>query len=573
MSGFFKLLHDKPELPLFLTLVVGQFLGRVKIKEFGFGSVVGTLIAGIVMGIACKPEYPDMVRWSFFYLFLFGIGYGVGPQFFSSLRKDSFPLVALAAIIAVAGLIAVLGMTALFHFDEGTAVGLLSGGMTQSAALGTGISAINALPMDEAVKTQLAANAPLGDAITYGFGDLGLILWLTVFGPWLMKINFRQECTALAAKMAGVGEGAKALLAPPQFSFRAYRIEMPAVVGHTVGELEEHFSESRLAIQRVIRDGQPLKIVPTLALALGDTVVIAARSSLFAQGTQKIGSEVTDPNVLNVPLASAGVVIKSKTVARHSIADLLASPEIREAGRGVFVQSIHRGSTQLPVAFGTVIEAGDVVRIIGSPPDVERAIRLMGFREYDAEKTSIALVGGCIALGILLGFLAINVGGVPLGLGTSGSILVVGLVAGWLRGRTPILGAVPEPARRLLTDIGLVVFIAIIGLTAGPHAVAALHERGVGYFAKVLFAGAVVTLIGPLAGTIFGRWIMKINPVLILSGVAGAQTCTPGLNALRESGGNDVASLGYPVTYAIGNVLLTIWGPIVVAIVHAWRHG
>ena len=103
MDGFIKLLHDKPELPLFLTLVAGQFLGRIKIKGFGFGSVVGTLIAGIIIGIAVKPVYPEMVRWSFFYLFLFGIGYGVGPQFFSSLRKDSLPLVALAAIIDVTG--------------------------------------------------------------------------------------------------------------------------------------------------------------------------------------------------------------------------------------------------------------------------------------------------------------------------------------------------------------------------------------------------------------------------------------------------------------------------------------
>src|SRR5262245_38606775 len=141
MDGFFKLLHQKPELALFLTLVVGHFVGRIKFKGFGFGSVVGTLIAGIIIGIPAKPEFPDMVRWSFFYLFLFGIGYGVGPQFFSSLRKDTLPLVGLAVVIAVAGLLAVLGMCALFGFDAGTAIGLLSGGMTQSAALGTGISA------------------------------------------------------------------------------------------------------------------------------------------------------------------------------------------------------------------------------------------------------------------------------------------------------------------------------------------------------------------------------------------------------------------------------------------------
>jgi putative transport protein len=572
MDGFFKLLHAKPELALYLTLMGGQLLGRVKIKGIGFGTVVGTLVAGILIGIPSEPQFPDMVRWSFFYLFLFGIGYGVGPQFFSSLRRDTLPLVALAAVVAVAGLLAVLGVSGLCGFDEGTAVGLLSGGMTQSAALGTGISALNALPIDETAKTALVANAPLGDAITYGFGDLGLILWLTSIGPWVMRIDFRKECAALAAKMSGTGAAAKALLSPPQFAFRAYRIELPKLAGQLLGNLEKRFAEDRLAIQRVRRNGRDLKIRPALALAQGDTIVVAARSSLFSEAVQKIGPEVTEPEIVNIPLASAAAVVKSKSVARHSIAELAANPEIREAGRGVFVQSLHRGTAQLPLRSDTIVEAGDVVRLIGSPGDVDRAIRLVGFREYDPEKTSIALVGGCIALGIVLGLLAITVQGVPIGLGTSGSILVVGLVAGWLRGKTPLFGAVPEPARRLLTDIGLVVFIAIVGLTAGPHALAALHERGAGFFAMVLIGGTVVTMAGPVAGTLFGYWVLKMNPVLVLSGVAGAQTCTPGLNALREAGGDDVASLGYPVTYAIGNVLLTIWGPIVVAVVHTWRH-
>ena len=82
----------------------------------------------------------------------------------------------------------------------------------------------------------------------------------------------------------------------------------------------------------------------------------------------------------------------------------------------------------------------------------------------------------------------------------------------------------------------------------------------------------VVTLSAPLIATIVGYWFMKMNPVLLLSGIAGGRSCTPGLNALREAGGNHVTSLGYPVTYAIANVLLTVWGPVVVAFVHVWRH-
>ncbi|MGC4073168.1 MAG: TrkA C-terminal domain-containing protein [Nibricoccus sp.] len=572
MEHIISLLHEKPELPLFMALVLGQIIGRFKIKEFSFGPVVGTLIAGLIIGIPIKPEYPDLIRWSFFYLFLFGIGYGVGPQFFSSLRKDTMPLVLLAVVVAVAGVSSVLLMTALFKFDVGTAVGLLSGGMTQSAALGTGLSAINALPIDPALKATLTANAPLADATTYGFGDLGLFLWLVVIGPWILRISFRKECEALAAKMAGTTENTKTLLTPPQFSFRAYRVEKPSPDRATVGSLEKNHAGDRLAVQRVVRKGRDLKVRPELALHEGDQVVLAARGAFFQNALETIGPEVTDPSIVNVPLSSVAVVVKSKNVARHTLDQLASQPAVRDAGRGVFVQSIKRGSEPIPLQPGTVIEAGDVVQIVGSPADVERAISLIGFREYDPEKTSIALIAGCIAIGIGLGFLAITVGGVPIGLGTSGSILVVGLVAGWLRGRTPAFGAVPEPARRLLTDIGLIIFVAIIGLTAGPHAITALHERGLAFFGKVFFSGIVVTIAGPLAGTLVGHWVFKMNPVILLSGIAGSQTCTPGLNALRDAGGNNVAVLGYPVTYAIGNVLLTVAGPIVVAIVYGWGH-
>jgi putative transport protein len=533
---------------------------------------VGTLIAGILIGIPAKPEYPDLVKWSFFYLFLFGIGYGVGPQFFSSLRKDTLPLVALAFVIAVAGVGMTIATSVLFKFDLGTAVGLLSGGMTQSAALGTGLSALHGLPIEEAEKARLAANAPLADAITYGFGDLGLILWLTVFGPWVLKINFRQECVALAAKMAGTTAGDKPLVAPLQFAFRAYVVENAALKGKTIGAFEADHAEARLSVERLVRGGRQLELKPRQALARGDIVVVAARAEFFAEAATTIGSEETNPDIVRVPLTTVSVVVKSKQVARHSLGELLASPEIHAGGRGVFLLSLHRGSEQMPLAPDTVIEAGDVVRLVGSSANVERAVGVIGFKEYDAEKTNLSLLAGGIALGIVLGFLSIRIGGVPVGLGTSGSILVVGLVAGWLRGRTPVFGAIPEPARRLLTDIGLIVFIAIIGLTAGPHAVDALKERGVEFFAKVFFAGVVVTMAGPIVGTLFAHWVLKMNPVFILGGITGGQTCTPGLNALRDMGGSNVAVLGYPVTYAIGNVLLTVSGPVVVAVLYGWSH-
>jgi putative transport protein len=168
--------------------------------------------------------------------------------------------------------------------------------------------------------------------------------------------------------------------------------------------------------------------------------------------------------------------------------------------------------------------------------------------------------------------LKINVAGVALGLGTAGSILLIGLVGGWARSRYPVFGAIPEPAQRLLMDIGLIVFIAVVGLHAGPHAVEAYRVSGGAFFATIFVAGAIVTTVPLAVGLLVARYLLKLNPLMILGGLAGAQTCTPGLTALREASGSNVGSLAYTVPYAIGNILLTIWGPVVVAIVHAIRH-
>src|SRR4249919_3677274 len=199
LEGF---LHDSPGLCLFLAILLGTIIGRFHVKGVGFGSVVGTLLAGMIVGILAKPELPDLLRWTFFYLFLFSIGYSVGPQFFGSLKRDAVPQIVLALVVAVSGLATVIAVSAVFGFDEGLAVGVLSGGMTQSAALGTGLSAIAELPIPEEEKIRLAANAPLADAITYGFGDFGLILFLTWLGPKILGADLRREAKLLEEQLS-----------------------------------------------------------------------------------------------------------------------------------------------------------------------------------------------------------------------------------------------------------------------------------------------------------------------------------------------------------------------------------
>jgi putative transport protein len=559
-------LHKLPELSLFLSILLGHFIGRFHFKGVGFGAVVGTLIAGILIGILAKPQLPELLRWAFFYLFLFSIGYSIGPQFFGSLRRVTLPQVALAVIISVTGLATVIGMSMLFDFDEGVAVGLLSGGMTQSAALGTGLSAISELPISAELKATLSANAPLADAITYGFGDLGLILFLTAIGPWLMKADLKKEARTLEQQMSG-GAAKSAVFSDVLFAFRAYRLERLA--GVAVGELEERYASGRLAVQRVRRGGDVLEISAGLVLVQDDEIVVSGRRGALSAFERDAGPELDDPELLAIPLKTAVVVVTNKNAHGKTLAVLAADQQL---ARGVYLESIQRGEVMLPARPWTVVERGDILHIVGAPEDVERAGAHIGFVEKDLARTDLAFLAGGISLGIVFGLLKFNVGDIPLGLGTAGSILVIGLLAGWARSRYPVFGSIPEPAQRLLADIGLIVFIAIVGLHAGPHAVEAYEKSGGAYFASIFFAGMVVTMMPIAVGAIFARKVFNMNPLMVLGAIAGAQTCTPGLNALRDASGSNIGSLAYTVPYAIGNILLTVWGPVVVAIMYAIRN-
>ena len=313
MDQVVAFLHDSPGLCLFLSIMLGTIIGRFHFKGVGFGSVVGTLIAGIVIGIIAKPEQPEVLRWAFFYLFLFAIGYSVGPQFFGSLKKEALPQIALSVVVALAGLATVVVVSAAFGFDEGLAVGVLSGGMTQSAALGTGLSAISELPIPAESKATLIANAPLADAITYGFGDLGLILFLTWLGPKILRADLKKEAKELERKLSGSGSGER-VFSGAHHSVRAYAIENAQIAGSTLASLEERFAIERVSVQRVQRGDELLKLSPALELKRGDRIVLSGARGAFPNAEREFGPELDDPLLLSLPVKSVAVVVTNEQV-------------------------------------------------------------------------------------------------------------------------------------------------------------------------------------------------------------------------------------------------------------------
>jgi putative transport protein len=437
--------------------------------------------------------------------------------------------------------------------------------MTQSAALGTGLSAIADLPITDESRARLAANAPLGDAITYGFGDLGLILFLTWLGPKILRADLKREAREIEAGMSAGATGQAGVGA--EYGLRAYTVESASAIGATIERLEGRYAPERLSVQRVQRGQTPLTLNPALTLNRGDQVVLSARRAAFSDALSEIGPEIDDASLLSVPTRKATVVVTNAEIGGTTLGELAQD----SSARGVYLESLHRGTQVMPHEAWARLERGDVLHIIGAPEDVERVATRVGYVEKDLSRTDLTFLAAGICAGVLLGLLKVNLGGMSLGLGTAGSILVVGLVGGWMRSRYPVFGAIPEPAQRLLMDIGLIFFIAVVGLHAGPHAVDAYRTSGGVFFARIFFAGVIVTIVPLAVGTLAARKMLGMSPLMVLGGLAGAQTCTPGLTALREASGSNVGSLAYTVPYAIGNIVLTLWGPVVVAIVHAMR--
>src|SRR5689334_9377168 len=194
-------LHDflvkYPELTLFLVISVGYFIGSLRFRGFGLGPVTGSLFAGILVGQFAEVPVSAMTKSFLFLLFLFGIGYSVGPQFMQALKRDGLKPVLLAALMACTGLATVFVVARLLGLDPGFAAGLLSGGLTESPAMGTATEAINSLPIPPADRALYVAHIAVADAVCYIFGTAGLILFCSHAAPALLGIDLREEAARL----------------------------------------------------------------------------------------------------------------------------------------------------------------------------------------------------------------------------------------------------------------------------------------------------------------------------------------------------------------------------------------
>jgi putative transport protein len=558
MDYFVKALQEHQELAIFLAIATGFFIGRLKIGSFSLGTVVGTLLAGVVIG-QLDIKIPEVVKTIFFDLFLFTTGYKVGPQFFRGLKKDALSQVAITVVLCVTCLLTAVTVSKLLRYDVGTAAGLMAGAFTESTVIGTASDAINHLNIPAAEKVRLMNNIPVAYAVSYLCGTALVVWFLSSLGPKLMGVNLLEEGKKLQTKISGAEAPEAGVVSANQtFGVRTYQVTNERLVNKTIAELEALPRDFRVFIVRIRHMGIIIEPDPSTVIHQGDVIAVMTRSDILKTRGIEIGPEVDDKDLLDFPVEILDVVITNKAVVGKSLRELASL----DFARGVFLQKLLRAGEPMPLTPELSADRGDVMTLLGSKRDVERAAEGLGYPDRPSSATDMVFVGLGIVIGGLVGLLSISLGGLPITLTASGGALIMGLVLGWLRSVRPTFGRIPEPAMWIFDTVGLTTFIACVGIGAGPSFIAGLEMTGV----SLVFVGLLVAVLPHIAALVFGRYVLKMNPLILLGACSGAGTITAALRAIQDEAHSKLPALGYTVPYAIGNILLTAWGPVIVAI-------
>lgn len=577
LTWFAATLRQYPEIAIFLALAIGYYVGKFTFKGIGLGAVTGTLLAGVLIGqIGITISQP--LKATVFLMFLFAVGYAVGPQFVRGVAKDGLPQALFAVVQCVLCLAVPVAIVKIAGYDLGFGAGLYSGSQTISAAMGLSTDAINrlGLPGDSAKK--LLDSMPVAYAVTYLFGTVGSALVIALLGPALLRINLKTACKEYEEKQGGKKEIGGPGTAWRRWEVRAFRVQPGGkAVGLRAIEAEALFPGARLFVQRIRRNGVIEEANADTVLREGDVVAVAgAREALvniigeraklmavsgardLASVASSVAIEVDDPELLAVPVEGVDVYVTNKDVDGKTLAELAELP----GARGVFLRKIVRGAvaTSIPILPNTKIFRGDIVTVVGRTQDTNTAIKMLGVPDRATDVADVAFIGAGIAVGALIGALVWKVAGVPLTLSTAGGALISGLVCGWLRSVHPKFGRIPTSTVWFMNSVGLNIFIAIVGISAGPGFVNGLKTQGVGLF----LWGALATTVPLILGMYVGKYIFRFHDAILLGIVSGSRTTTASLGLVCDRGESQVPALGYTVTYAVGNTLLTIWGMVLI---------
>lgn len=563
---FVEALRHTPALAVFLTIGLGFWLGKLKFKGIALGTVTAVLIVGVIVGQLDIPVGGPLKTVSFL-LFLFCIGYSVGPQFFKSLKGDGLKEVLFAVVVCTLILATSIGVAYMFGLNPGQAVGMMAGASTASPVVGAGEDTVNSLSGSPEVIKGMVDAIPVCYAMTYVFGTLGAVWLLGYVGPAMMggldKVKAMTHELEKTLSPVAPGSDPSSFNACRPIAFRAFTADGCWMSqSRTVAELEAEFQAQgkRITVERIKRasDGDVITAVaPESLIEKGDTVALAGRREMIVGDHAWLGPEVPGVDLLSFPVEDVDVTV-ARRFKETTVHELVEQPWME----GVDIKKIVRNDVALNPLGGTTLRPGDVVELVGLKKYLDRASKEIGYADPRTLSTDFVFIGLGILLGGLLGAVAVKIGAVSVSLGASGGALIIGLVMGWLRSKRPVGGAIPKASLWVFNNLGLNMYIAVIGIASGPSFISAFTEVG----PKIFIAGLIVTLLPLFISILIGHRLFKFHPAVTLGCCAGARKTTAGLGAVQERLGSTVPALGYTITYAVSNTLLILYGIILVLV-------
>ncbi len=549
-TRFLEILHGQPVLTLFLIIGMGYLIGGIRIGSFSLGPVAGVLFAGLFLG-HFDFRMNAGAQAVGFALFIFSVGYQAGPRFFDVLRTDGLKYFLLALVVAGTGFTVAVLATKLLSLSPGTSGGLLAGGLTSSPTLAAAQEAIRSgqiKPPEGMAADEMIGNVATGYAITYIFGLAGLIAIIKLL-PKVLGIDLVKEAKILEGE-----DESGAVSKPANVSARIYRVTNEEMTRIPAQQLREQYWD-KTSVVRVRRDGEIIK--PGQAegfLQLGDELIILAPVEYFTTTISKFGEEITPEASTAQFTETAQIVVINKNAIGKSLHELNIPMRF-----GVLLTRVTRMRMEVPLTADFELRKGDILTVVGLHENVDLLGEELGHVEREIAETDMVTFAFGIAIGVVIGLFAVSVGQLSIGLGSAGGLLTSGLVIGYLRSVHPTFGRLPDAARWILMEFGLLLFMAGVGLRAGGNIVETFMAAG----PVLVLAGIAVTIIPICVGYFFGRKVLKIHPVLLLGGITGSMTSGAALSVVTNEANSPMPSLGYTGAYAFANVLLTVAGSII----------
>lgn len=564
MDWLIDIFRQNQVIPIFLTLGLGFWLGGLRFKSFSLGPVTATLIIGVIIG-QMGIEISETVKSLAFMLFLFAIGYSVGPQFFRSLKGAGLKQIGFALVECVILIGVTVGICKLMGYNKGITVGVFAGAQTVSAVIGVGSDTIRSLGLSPEDTKKMIDIIPACYAVCYVFGTVGTAWIIANLGPVLL--GGLTKVKAQTAKLEDEMDSGDFVPDPGQFianrpiSFRAYRAESDYFNRpRTVREIERHIKSKNIRhfIERLRINGEVMDPDPDLRVRKGDILVLSGRRESIIDNANWVGPEVTDHELLTFSSENLPVTVSKTGAAGMTLGELRTKPFMH----GVMVNKLLRNDMPLQLRKGLTLEQGDVITLVGLPEHVDGAVAEIGYSDRQGYESDMVFIGLGIALGAFIGAIVIHLGGIPLSLSTSGGAIISGLVLGWLRSKRPSFGHIPRSVTWFMDNAGLNLFIAVVGLSAGPSFIEGLKEVGVTLF----FVGMACTIIPLIISIFIAAKVFRFPPAVALGCVAGSRNAVAALGAIQDSLDSTLPMMGYTVTYAISSVVLILAGLVVTLI-------